>query len=192
MKYLMVLIILPLCLSCGYGGKTVHEKNGQSKEDTLEKKVMPADERIGCNDTLGISLYPEYSFNPLDTKFIKFVLCNNSKKEIRFGERSRITYQDEKGIWRKLPLPANICIPDILYIMQPGESRFISGYLYTDLQPNRVGRYRFFKELIHDGNQITLMSEFRLTDNKQELNNAVRYVPFFVSLEPDKIDVVEK
>ena len=55
---------------------------------------------IGINDTLGLSLHPEYPVYSTRQKQVTFVLHNNSGTEINFGGYYDYTYEDEKGIWR--------------------------------------------------------------------------------------------
>lgn len=135
--------------------------------------------KIGYNDTLGISLRPEYSVYSTKMAKIQFVLYNNSGDRITCGNRYSITYRDEKGVWRELPI--NDTFEDIGCIVQSGRSRFINASLYPDLHLNRSGRYRFFYEIGFEGDRMTFMTEFRLTDNKKKLEQAVKSVPFYMS-----------
>lgn len=179
MKSLMVLAVLLLCLSCRHTVKTVHEENELPKEvqviDTLENKVSPINNAIGYNDTLGISLRPEYSVYSTETEKIHFILYNNSGKRIVCGKAYYITYQDEKGVWRKLPI--NDAFEDIGFIVPNAGSRFVEAFLCSNLHVNQPGKYRFYYQV----SAITLKAEFRLSNNKQELKQAVKCMPFFMS-----------
>lgn len=58
---------------------------------------------IGINDTLGLSLHPEYPVYSTRQKQVTFVLHNNSGTDISFGGYYNYTYEDEKVHGEKLP-----------------------------------------------------------------------------------------
>lgn len=135
------------------------------------------DEHVGITDTLGISLQPEYSVFSADSPTASFVLLNQGNKEIMCGEHYSVTYEDPNGTWRKLPI--NDIAIDIGYVVLPGGHKIFTAGLYPDIHPNKPGRYRFFYEVMLDAGStsrrdILMMAEFRLTDNKQEVKNAIR------------------
>lgn len=172
--------------------------NTPEKQAEFRKKIMnsPAfrfegpeapvvDERIGVNDTLGIYLRPEYPFYPVEASQAKFVLYNHSGAEITCGEHYSITYEDEKGVWRELPINGNAV--DIAYSVSPDGCRPFSASLYPEVHPNKPGRYRFFYEIRIDRQDrvrkaeyrkpsqdlnLLLMAEFRLSDKEQEWKKA--------------------
>lgn len=135
------------------------------------------DERIGMTDTLGISLHPEYSVYSSDSSTASFVLLNQGDKEIMCGAHYSVTYEDENGIWRALPI--NDAAIDIGYGVLPGGHHLFTANLYPEVHYNKPGRYRFFYEVMRNAgttsrHNILMMTEFRLTNNKQEVKNAVR------------------
>lgn len=135
------------------------------------------DERIGTTDTLGISLHPEYSVYSTDSSTASFVLLNQGDEEIMCGEHYFVTYEDENGTWRTLPI--NGFAVDIGYTVFPGGHKLFTANLYPEVHPNKPGRYRFFYEVMLNAGtasrrDILMMSEFRLTDNKQEVERAIK------------------
>ena len=135
------------------------------------------DERIGTTDTLGISLHPEYSVYSTDSSTASFVLLNQGDEEIMCGEHYFVTYEDENGTWRTLPI--NGFAVDIGYAVFPGGHKLFTANLYPEVHPNKPGRYRFFYEVMLNAGttsrrDILMMSEFRLTDNKQEVERAIK------------------
>lgn len=179
MKCLRIFIVFLLCSSCGHTCKTVYEKNEPSQDvqiiDTLENKVSPINNAVGYNDTLGISLYPEFSVYSTEVDKIRFILYNNSGKRIVCGNAYYITYKDKKGVWRKLP--TDDAFEDIGFIVPDKGSRFIEASLRPDLHVNQPGKYRFYYQVA----SITLIGEFKLSNDKNELKKAVKCVPFFMS-----------
>lgn len=130
--------------------------------------------RIGITDTLGISLRPEYSVYSTTSPTASFVLLNQSDQEIMCGEHYFITFEDENGTWRELPI--NGAAVDIGYGILPGGHMLFMAHLYPDVHPNKPGRYRFFYgvTLMPTRTNFTMMTEFRLTDNEQEVKQAVK------------------
>ena len=142
-------------------------------------------ERIGTTDTLGISLHPEYSVYSTEASTASFVLLNQGNKNIMCGEHYFITYEDENGTWRELP--TNDAAIDIGYMVSPGRHKLFTANLYPEVHPNKPGRYRFFYEVMLNAGtasrrDILMMSEFRLTDNKQEVERAIKMK---ISKEPE-------
>ena len=132
---------------------------------------------IGITDTLGISLQPEYSVYSTAALTASFVLLNQGSKEILCGEHYFVTYEDENRIWRELPI--NGAAIDIGYVVLPGGHKLFTAHLYPDVHANKPGRYRFFYKVMLDAGttsrrDILMMTEFRLTDNKQEVERAVK------------------
>lgn len=130
--------------------------------------------RIGITDTLGISLRPEYSVYSNASPTATFVLLNQGSQEIMCGEHYFITFEDENGTWRELPI--NGAAIDIGYGILPGGNMLFTAHLYPDVHPNKPGRYRFFYDVSLMGTRtnFTMMTEFRLTDNEQEVKQAVK------------------
>lgn len=165
------------------------EKRAEFREKIMDSpaflfkgpEIPVIDERVGVNDTLGISLRPEYPVYSVEAPHVTFILYNNSRTEITCGEHYSITYEDEKGVWRELPI--NGMAFDLAYALSPGGSRPFIASLYPEVHPNPPGRYRFFysirinrKDRVrkpeyqeNDTNRrLWMMAEFRLSDNEQE------------------------
>lgn len=130
--------------------------------------------RIGITDTLGISLRPEYSVYSNASPTATFVLLNQGGQEVMCGEHYFITFEDEDGTWRELPI--NTMAFDIGYGIRPGGHKLFTASLYPEIHPNKPGRYRFFYDvsLMKTHVDFTMMTEFRLTDNEQEVKRAVK------------------
>lgn len=139
-------------------------------------EIPGEDARVGVNDVQGVALRPEYTVYPTDTEYVKFILYNHSGGEVGCGEHYHITYEDENGVWRRLPI--NDFAVDILYGVENGGSKEFNASLYPDVHPNPPGRYRFFYEVtvgdMQAGDRLTMMAEFRLSNNKQELAKAAK------------------
>lgn len=123
---------------------------------------------IGVNDTQGISLRPKYPVYSADSDSAIFILYNSSGDLVRCGERYFVTYEDNEGVWRELPINNNF--NDIAHRVPDGSQRECIAYLYPDLHPNLPGRYRFFYKVTLGPPQkrtdLLMMAEFRLSDNK--------------------------
>ena len=135
------------------------------------------DERIGITDTLGISLHPEYSVYSTEASTASFVLLNQGNKNIMCGEHYFITYEDENGTWRALPII--VAVIDIGYMVLSGGHHLFTANLYPEVHSNKPGRYRFFYEVMLDADtplrhDILMMTEFRLTDNKEAVKRAIK------------------
>ena len=124
---------------------------------------------MGVSGTLGILLQSDYPVFSTQSKQATFVLVNHSKVTLRSGAYYFLTYEDERGVWRDLPIHGSFL--DIGYIIEPGRTRHLSGSLYPEIHHNKPGRYRFFYPVTFTdtGRKATLMAEFKLTDNPQEL-----------------------
>ena len=72
--------------------------------------------------------------------------------------------------------------------MSPGRHKLFTANLYPEVHPQQNrGRYRFFYEVMLNAGtasrrDILMMSEFRLTDNKQEVERAIKMK---ISKEPE-------
>lgn len=130
-------------------------------------EVPPVNEETGCNDTLDIYLRADYPLYSTETPSIRFMLYNNSNKEVTCGEHYHITYEDEEGTWRTLPIHGLTI--DIAYIVAPKTTIPFVASLYPDIHPNKAGRYRFFYEVYMNRKRQLMMEEFQLTDNGQLL-----------------------
>lgn len=75
-----------------------------NKPKQKEAPQAPINNTVGINDTLGLSLHPEFPVYSTKQKQVTFVLHNNSGTDIGFGGYYSYTYEDEKGIWRDVPM----------------------------------------------------------------------------------------
>ena len=91
---------------------------------------------------------------------------------IESGDPYRITYEDQHGVWRTLPI--HTVFNSIAYSIQPGKQFLFKANLNPNVLPNRPGRYRFFYEveLMDKKQKITLMTEFRLADIKEAVRDS--------------------
>ena len=174
----------------GYGVGLHHVEitmimNTPEKRKEFREKVMdsPAfhfngtevpiiNEKVGSSDTLGIYIRPEYPVYSTEVEQATFILNNFSGKEIECGEHYYITFKDEKGIWRELPMNANFF--DIGYVILNKGERTLSASLYPDVHPNKPGLYRYFYKITIAEKPILMMAEFRLTDNENEWKKTTR------------------
>ena len=124
---------------------------------------------IGVSDTLGILLQSDYPVYSTQSKRATFVLVNHSQVTLESGASYYITYEDRQGVWRNLPI--HTIFNCVAHIIGPGKNKHLSGSLYPEIHHNKPGRYRFFYPVTFTdtGRDVTLMAEFRLTDNPQEL-----------------------
>lgn len=146
-----------LCLFCllliGCANKPKQEKVPQ----TLINNT------VGINDTLGPSLHPEFPIYSTKQKQVTFILHNNSGTDIGFGGYYSYTYEDEKGIWRDIPM--QLVVFDEEIILWQGNKYYYNAELFR----HTPGRYRFFLTVRRYSKEYTLMTEFQLQDNMIEL-----------------------
>lgn len=131
---------------------------------------------VGVTDTLGVSLRPEYSVYSTRSETASFILLNRSGHEVSCGDSYSITYEDKQGTWRTLPI--HTAFNSVAYGIDPGGHHQITAHLCPKVHPNKPGRYRLLYNVsfgLH-GKEFTMMTEFRLTDNEQEVKNAVQTV----------------
>ena len=135
-------------------------------------EIPPVNNTVGVNDTLGIYLRPEYTVYSTRAGTVNFVIYNFSGEDIESGDGYLITYEDTDGIWRTLP--GNYNFLAIGYTISNKTNREIKASLYPDVFPNKPSRYRFFYDIRIKGENVKMMTEFRMTDNELELKNAVK------------------
>lgn len=136
----------------------------------VEKPVI--NEKVGVNHSHGIYIRPEYPVYSTETKQATFILNNYSGRAIECGEHYYVTFEDEKDIWRELPM--NAVFVDIGYVIQDKGEWTMKASLYPDVHPNKPGRYRYFYEVMISGEPVLMMAEFRLTDNEEEWKGVER------------------
>jgi len=148
---------ISLCLFCllliGCANKSKQEKVSQ----TLINNT------VGINDTLGLSLHPEFPIYSTKQKQVTFILHNNSGTDIGFGGYYSYTYEDEKGIWKDVPM--QLVVFDEEIILWQGNKYYYNAELFR----HTPGRYRFFLTVRRYSKEYTLMTEFQLQNNMVEL-----------------------
>ena len=127
-------------------------------------------EKVGVDHMSGIYIRSEYPVYSTKAEQATFIVNNFSGGTIECGEPYYITFEDEKGIWRELPM--NATFNDIGYLIQDKGERMRRASLYPNVHPNKAGRYRYFYEVTINRRPILLMAEFRLTDNEKEWKEA--------------------
>lgn len=133
-------------------------------------EVPVINERVGRNHIRGIHIRPEYPVFSTKALHATFILSNHSGGDLICGEHYYLTFEDEKGTWRELPI--NAAFWDIAYVLRDGEERVMKASLYPDVHPNKPGRYRYFYEITIRRKPVLMMAEFRLTDNEEEWRTA--------------------
>ena len=149
------------------------EKRKEFREEIMDSPVfcfhgveVPViNERVGR-----IHIRPEYPVFSTKAPHATFILSNHSGGDLTCGEHYYLTFEDEKGTWRELPI--NAAFWDIAYVLRDGEERVMKASLYPDVHPNKPGRYRYFYEITIRRKPVLMMTEFRLTDNEEEWRTA--------------------
>ena len=157
--------------------------NTPEKQKEFREKIMdsPAfqfsgvtepiiNQKVGVNHINGIYIRPEYPVFSTKALHATFILSNHSGGDLICGEHYYLTFEDEKGTWRELPI--NAAFWDIAYVLRDGEERVMKASLYPDVHPNKPGRYRYFYEITIKRKPVLMMAEFRLTDNEEEWRTA--------------------
>ena len=135
-------------------------------------EVPVINERVSRNHIRGIHIRPEYPVFSTKALHATFILSNHSGGDLTCGEHYYLTFEDEKGTWRELPI--NAAFWDIAYVLRDGEERVMKASLYPDVHPNKPGRYRYFYEITIRRKPVLMMAEFRLSDNEKEWKEAKR------------------
>ena len=156
------------------------EKRKEFREEIMDSPVfcfhgveVPViNERVGRNHIRGIHIRPEYPVFSTKAPHATFILSNHSGGDLTCGEHYYLTFEDEKGTWRELPI--NAAFWDIAYVLRDGEERVMKASLYPDVHPNKPGRYRYFYEITIKRKPVLMMAEFRLSDNEKEWKEAKR------------------
>lgn len=144
MKAIGIIILCTLIIGC------------TSRPKQKEVPLPAENNTVGINDTLGLSLHPEYPVYSVQQKNITFVLANDGADFIGFGGGYGYTYEDEQGIWRDVPMQLDVF--DIENALFKG-NKF---YYHAELFKHTPGRYRFFLTVWRYSKKYTLMSEFQL------------------------------
>lgn len=129
----------------------------------------------GVSDTLGASLLTEYPVYSTQTEQVKFLLYNRSGREIVCGAGYTVAREGANGEW--FILPQNDIVLSIAYSVLHNGEMTLSAALNPDLHPNPPGRYRiFYTADIGYKENLTLVADFRLSNQPEEWQQAVRTV----------------
>lgn len=111
-----------------------------------------------------LSMRTEYDCYPLQTNEITVFVTNKSGREYTCGDDYSIAYYNEKDkTWE--PLPVNPISEDMLWIISPYNNvRMQTIHIYTDIVPNRPGKYRIYKPF--NSHTEVAFTEFEMVDNK--------------------------
>lgn len=115
----------------------------------------------GVSEVLGVSLEPEEASIPVTAHEARFVLNNGSNDTISYGMAYSLAYEQD-GQWYYLPTERVFTL-QLIELLPDGKTTF-SANLYPEINRNRPGRYRFFKEVEVGGQQETLVAEFKMSD----------------------------
>ena len=78
-------------------------------------EVPVINERVSRNHIRGIHIRPEYPVFSTKALHATFILSNHSGGDLTCGEHYYLTFEDEKGTWRELPI--NAAFWDIAYVL---------------------------------------------------------------------------
>lgn len=115
--------------------------------------------KAGTGDTLGVRLFPEHRAIPHTSKDVRFFLSNTRKDEIYYGSEYWVAYERD-GEWYDLPGPFAFTLEE--RICCPESRDTLSIDLFPEVNENRPGRYRFFKEVQIEGKDVMMMAEFEM------------------------------
>lgn len=96
---------------------------------------------------------------PCNTDKVFFVLHNLSGAPIDYGERYFLAYERD-GKWFYLPMSSYF--HDLGITLPSNRVDTLAARLLPEINHNKPGRYRYYKDVMVDGHQRLLMSEFEL------------------------------
>lgn len=114
----------------------------------------------GVSEVFGVSLEAEQAVVPVTTHQVRFVLHNGSNDTIGYGSAYDLAYKQD-GQWYYLPTDRLFTL-ELIKMLPDGQTIF-SANLYPEINQNRPGRYRFFKEIKIKGKEEMLMAEFKMS-----------------------------
>ena len=114
----------------------------------------------GVSEVFGVSLEAEQAAIPATAHEVSFVLHNGSNDTIGYGSAYDLTYE-QNGQWYYLPTDRLFTLE--LIEMLPDAQTIFSANLYPEINQNRPGRYRFFKEISIKGQKEMLVAEFEMS-----------------------------
>lgn len=127
----------------------LHDADSNINERGVILEVKPS--RFKANDEIEV---------------IDYLVTNHTDSTINFGSQFAIEKWDGKE-WKAVPFKDNIGFIDILYAVEPGNTREYPLYFSTfiDKVDRQPGKYRLIKEVFHRGKKeekIRLAAEFIL------------------------------
>lgn len=114
----------------------------------------------GVSEVFGVSLEAEQAVVPVTAHEVRFVLHNGSNDTIGYGSAYDLAYEQD-GQWYYLPTDRLFTL-ELIKMLPDGQTIF-SVNLYPEINQNRPGRYRFFKEIKIKGKEEMLMAEFKMS-----------------------------
>lgn len=114
----------------------------------------------GVSEVFGVSLEAEQAVVPVTAHEVRFVLHNGSNDTIGYGSAYDLAYEQD-GQWYYLPTDRLFTL-ELIEMLPDGQTIF-SANLYPEINQNRPGRYRFFKEIKIKGKEEMLMAEFKMS-----------------------------
>lgn len=114
----------------------------------------------GVSEVFGVSLEAEQAVVPVTTHQVRFVLHNGSNDTIGYGSAYDLAYEQD-GQWYYLPTDRLFTL-ELIEMLPDGQTIF-NANLYPEINQNRPGRYRIFKEIKIKGKEEMLMAEFKMS-----------------------------
>lgn len=114
----------------------------------------------GVSEVFGVSLEAEQAVVPVTAHEVRFVLHNGSNDTIGYGSAYDLAYEQD-GQWYHLPTD-RVFTQELIEMLPDGQTIF-SANLYPEINQNRPGRYRFFKEISIKGQKEMLVAEFEMS-----------------------------
>ena len=120
----------------------------------------------GVNQIGNVSLAARQAVYSTSDRQAYFILQNHSIDTIAYGSSYQLAYEKD-GQWYYLPTDRFFTLEKI-ELLPGGETTFWAN-LYPEVNKNRPGKYRFFKEIEIDGQVEWMMAKFKLTDSPAKL-----------------------
>ena len=120
----------------------------------------------GVTQTGNVSLVPRQAVYSISDRQAYFILQNHSIDTISYGSSYQLAYEKD-GQWFYLPTGRFFTLEKI-ELLPGGETTFWAN-LYPEVNKNRSGKYRFFKEIEIGGQEELMMAEFKLADSPVKL-----------------------
>ena len=112
------------------------------------------------SEVFGVSLEAEQAVVPVTAHEVSFVLHNGSNDTIGYGFAYDLAYE-QNGQWYYLPTDRLFTL-ELIEMLPDGQTIF-SANLYPEVNRNRPGHYRFFKEISIKGQKEMLVAEFEMS-----------------------------